>query len=51
MFYILPPIFKLPSGQSQTVQIIRRQPVWQHNQETLQYIVFKSIPAIDKKFF
>ncbi|TGB89175.1 hypothetical protein CRG94_23875 [Escherichia sp. E3356] len=50
-FYILPPIFKLPSGQSQTVQIIRRQPVWQHNQETLQYIVFKSIPAIDKKFF
>ncbi|RZN44881.1 molecular chaperone [Escherichia sp. E13S3] len=50
-FYILPPIFKLPSGQSQTVRIIRRQPVEQHNQETLQYIVFKSIPAIDKTFF
>lgn len=50
-FYISPPVFKLSSGQSQTVRIIRRQPVGQHNQETLQYIVFKSIPAIDKTLF
>ncbi|EFH7843636.1 fimbria/pilus periplasmic chaperone [Escherichia coli] len=47
-FYILPPILKLSAGQSQTVRIIRRQPVNKNNEETLQYIVFKSIPVIDK---
>ncbi|WP_426472928.1 fimbrial biogenesis chaperone [Escherichia marmotae] len=47
-FYILPPIFKLSAGQSQTVRIIRRQPMKKNNQETLQYIIFKSIPVIDK---